>query len=135
MAHIQQSLEQMCICEACHSTLSMQENVSKRSGWAQSFTLACTNTNGDIQPIDIEPLKGDNKKMYPINDQCVLGFRANGKGHLHANKLSSILDLPPLLTNQAFARCTRKLDDISEKVVQEKFSRAASITKDYKVNR
>ena len=62
---LQLALQHIYICEACNSILSIQEKVSKRSGWAQSFTLACTNTNCEIQSIDIEPLKGDNKKIYP----------------------------------------------------------------------
>ena len=120
-----QKLLDSVVCAKCKSgKVMMKENTGRKMGLAASFTFECSTCTKGCE-MYTSP-RSENSRSYEINRRMVLGLLEIGAGKSSLEKLCSILNMPPAMSDDAYNDTLTKIKDALEKEASISMEKAAS---------
>lgn len=116
------------LCSSCkEGNHQIQEDLPFRRGWASKLVHTCTNVNCSMEKEYFTSERTANN-LYDVNIRLVYDLRCIGKGDAAAELFSSIMNLPPPVTN--FQRYNRALHEAVKSVAEDSMQEAGKECKE-----
>ena len=106
-----------------------KENAERKMGFASSFTFECGTCASGCEMYTSTNCEGS--RSYEINCRLVLGLLEIGGGKSSLEKLSSVLDMPKAMSDDAYLDTVRKVKDALE--IEASFSMEKAAHEEHKM--
>ena len=128
LENLQTAISQAAICTLCkdpRSRLSLVENVGKKRGLAQMFTLNCSVCSNVTEFCSSRRGEQHVSGPYDINTRSVHASLSGGLGHSGLAKICASFDLPKPCSNKPYNVILKRLSKSAEEIAECKMKEAA----------
>ena len=121
-----QAVSEIGLCSACHSPLTLKEDLTSRRGLVSKLTICCTNTACNKEAAVSDPFSRKTEtSSKALNLRSVMGMREIGKGLASLEYFCGLMDMLPPVTSHAYNELNSSLSDASKATASDNM-RAAS---------
>jgi len=118
------TLLESVVCGKCkYGRVILKENTERKMGFASSFTFECSTCASSCEMYTSPHCDGS--RSYEINRRMVLGLLQIGGGKSSLERLSSVLNMPKVMSDDAYLDTVRKVNDALEKEASFSMEKAA----------